>query len=208
MELAQFYSVLKKEYRNNTPIFVKNIEIEGLNYAQICQYFKRLCDLGKIKRYDKGIYYFPTATILGTSALDFTKVLEQKYLRSGKDVYGYYSGLTLLNKLAFSTQVPNVVEIVTNRESSKRRQIELGRRKVVVKKARVLITPKNVKVLQFLDLLNVLDARVLDKEKLQLLRTYVREAQIKQKDVAEYIGSYPGRVSKLLVESRLINEFA
>ena len=208
MELAQFYSVLKNEYKNNTPIFVKNIEIESLNYAQICQYFKRLCDLGRIKRYDKGIYYFPTPTILGTSELDFNKVIEQKYLKSGNDIYGYYSGLTLLNKLAFSTQVPNVVEIVTNKESSKRRQVELGRRKVIVKKARVPITRRNVKVLQFLDLLNILDVRVLDKEKLQLLKIYVRQAQIKQKDVAVYIGSYPGRVSKLLVESRLINEFA
>lgn len=208
MELVQFYNFLKNKYDNNNPIFVRDIKIGELSYAQICQYIKRLCDAGKIKRYEKGIYYFPTQTILGVSELDFMKVLEQKYIRSGSAVYGYFSGLTLINKLALSTQVPNIFEIVTNNESSKRRQVVLGNRKIVVKKSRVKITNRNVKILQFLELLNTLDIKLLGNLEIEILKTYVRDNKIKQKDVIDYVGAYPNRVSKLLVESRLINEFA
>ncbi len=62
--------------------------------------------------------------------------------------------------------------------------------------------------MQFLELLNTLDIKVLGNLEIEILKTYVRDNKIKQKDVIDYVGAYPNRVSKLLVESRLINEFA
>ena len=48
-------NTLKKLYGTNTPIFIKDIVINGVSKEMIRQALSRS---KKIKRYDQGIYYF------------------------------------------------------------------------------------------------------------------------------------------------------
>ena len=50
--------------------------------------------------------------------------------------------------------MPNVLEIYTNNESSKVREVTVGSQRVVLRRARVEINRDNVPILAFLELMN------------------------------------------------------
>ena len=125
----------------------------------------KLCDQGMVVRYEKGIYYIPTKTILGTSMLDPRKVIEKKYIKDGEDIIGYYSGATLLNQLDLSTQMPNTIELYTNNETSRLRNTTVGNQKVVLRRARTPINTSNAAVLCFLELMNSVPSSFFDEER-------------------------------------------
>ena len=88
------YDYLIKNYKANEPIFVSDIVLP-VSDANLRQMFKALCDSGKIKRFDTGIYYVPKASILKNGVpLAADEVAVAKYIvRKGK-VEGFYSGCT------------------------------------------------------------------------------------------------------------------
>ena len=51
------YDYLVSHYKKGEPIFIEDIHIEGMNRPNFCQQLKTLTDNGKLKRYEKGIYY-------------------------------------------------------------------------------------------------------------------------------------------------------
>ena len=92
-----FLLQLKNMYDENKPIFLKDIKIKNLSNASIRQYISRLERSGEIKRYDKGIYYFPKKSILGILPLSFDDVIYCKYIYRNDKIIGFYSGLYFLN---------------------------------------------------------------------------------------------------------------
>jgi len=52
------YEYLIKSYQPNEPIFLCNIDLLVSN-VNLRKMMKDLCDAGKIKRFDIGIYYLP-----------------------------------------------------------------------------------------------------------------------------------------------------
>lgn len=113
-----------------------------------------LCEERKIIRYEKGVYYIPTKTVFGDSILNPRKVIEKKYIKDGDKIIGYYSGITFQNQLKLTTQMPNVIEVYTNNETAKIRDVFVGKQKVILRKARTTINNDNVAVLSFLELMN------------------------------------------------------
>lgn len=51
------YEYLTKNYRENEPILLSDIQIEGMSDGNLRQQIKKLSDGGRIKRYDAGIYF-------------------------------------------------------------------------------------------------------------------------------------------------------
>jgi len=202
MELVK---VLQNEYGFNTPILLSEIIFAGMKGVNLRQALTRLTKQGRIERFAQGVYYFSTVTALGKTKLSSKMVYEKKYVTLEKSVYGFYSGITFDNALGLTTQMANVVEIVTNNESSRLREIKIGKQKIRLRKSRVTITANNAITLQFLDLLNRkgLDELMEGKE---VIRKYIENEKIAKEEVFRYIGDFPSKVSKNLIESRLINE--
>jgi len=197
---------LIEKYNYNEPIILKDVKLDGISDENTRQIFSRLVKSGQIERYDQGVYYIPKVTPLGKSKIPAKKVYEKKFISDQQNTFGFYTGLALQNAIGLTTQVPNTIEIVTNREKSRRREIAIGNQKLRLRRARTTITSKNVKSLQLLELMNSLDMKQLsDKEKKDLI-TYVRSQNINKNDVMPYIRNFPAKVSKNLIESGIINE--
>ena len=74
-----------------------------------------MTDIGKIKRYDTGIYFIPKKTMFKSgSQLSMRRVIEEKYLKEDSKRCGYISGITFANQLGITTQVAMVLLPVTN----------------------------------------------------------------------------------------------
>ena len=145
------YRQLLDEFGYNEPFFTDEITYENYSRAWLYKELAKLCDDGAIIRFEKGVYYIPTQTILGASTINPKKVIEKRYIRGAGRVYGYYGGQILMNQLGLSTQMPNVLEVYTNNEASKVRDVDIGRQKVRLRSSRVDVTENNAAVLSFLE---------------------------------------------------------
>ena len=205
------YEYLIDNYRVAEPIFFCDIEIVGISRSAINQQFKRLCDEGKLIKYENGVYYIPKKSRLsGNVGINADMVARYKYISRRGKVNGFYSGNTFANQIGISTQVPNKVEIVSNNIAAKVREIPIGKRTFIVRKSNVEVTEENVHVLQMLELLKNLDAYLDDdyataREK---FRVYINAHGITRADVDLYIREYPVSVFKYYYELRLDDVFA
>ena len=204
------YEYLQKNYKPNEPIFVSDIDLDvSSNYLR--QMFKVLCDEGKIKRYDTGIYYLPGKSRLkGGVAIAPSEVARYKYISRNGSVEGYYSGYTFANQLGLTTQVPFIIEIVSNSASAKCREVKVKEQRVILRKPKVKITKDNYRVLQFLDLLK--DVEIYTDEENEdardLIVKFILNNSITMEMLNCYIGLYPDKVYRNLYEMRLYNVFA
>ena len=209
-EIEMLYDYLIKNYKANEPIFVSDIVLP-VSDANLRQMFKALCDSGKIKRFDTGIYYIPEASILKNGVpLAADEVAVAKYIvRKGK-VEGFYSGYTFANQLGISTQVPYVKEIVSNNASTRVKEVNVRNKRIILRRARTEITNENYVVLQFLELLKDLEQYydISFEAVCERLKKYVRNENIKKVDVDKYIGSFPDKIYKNIYRTGLYNVFA
>ena len=51
------YEFLKDNYKEAEPIFFSDIVIKGITKSAVNQQLKKLCDEGKLQKYENGIYY-------------------------------------------------------------------------------------------------------------------------------------------------------
>lgn len=198
--------ILMDNYDYNEPIILKDVKIDGVSYENIRQIFSRLVKSGKLERYEQGVYYIPKVTPFGKSKIAAKKIYERKFITDGKNIYGFYSGLMLLNAIGLTTQVPNTIEIITNKESSRRREILVGNQRLRLRRARIVITSGNANILQLLELINTLDTSKLSDNQKRILINFIRSQSVKLNDILPYINYYPNKVSKKLMERLVINE--
>lgn len=201
------YDYLMKNYNENEPIFVAEIQIEGMSDVNLRQQIKKLSDSGKIKRFDTGIYYIPKETVFRSgSQLSPYKVIEQKYLQNKNERCGYISGLMLANQMGLTTQVPMVYEVVTNKATKDYREVELAKTRVIIRKPRVEVTESNYKILQFLDLMKDIDsyAEVEGTQLQRRLLRYMQEMKLRFSMLEPYLTYYPDRIYKNMYETRLL----
>lgn len=110
---------LEKTYGYNEPILISEIKLDSLNDNALRQYFKRMVKSGDLIHFDTGVYYLPKASrLLGKAYLDPLKVITRKYIESGTDTYGYFAGAYFSNLLGLTTQMPAVIEVVTDKEAA------------------------------------------------------------------------------------------
>lgn len=202
------FESLLGEYGTNEPILSSDISFRDYSRPWISKQLAQLCEEGKLIRYEKGIYYIPTQTPFGKSLLNPRKVIERKYISHGGETVGYYSGITFQNQLRLTTQMPNVIEIYTNNETTRVRDVLVGKQKVLLRKARTKITASNVSVLSFLELMNDLDPRGLDAEKKSILTKFIDDRKITRSDITTYVPVFPDKALRTLVESEVIYSVA
>ncbi len=205
------YEYLKANYNEAEPIFFSDIEIGGITKSAINQQLKKLCDEEKLVKYENGVYYIPKKSRLKSFVgVNADMVASYKYVSRRGKVEGFYSGNTFANQIGISTQVPNKVEIVSNNIAAKIREIPIGKRTFIVRKAPVPINADNVYVLQLLDLLKNLDAYLDDDYVVagEKVAYYIKTHGITRRDIDLYIRNYPTSVFKYYYELRLDDVFA
>lgn len=205
----EFYDYLLSSYGYDEPILSGEISYKSYSVPWIKKMLKKLCDEEKIIRFEKGIYYIPTDTPLGKSRLDPKKVIQKKYINDGKRTIGYFSGMTFLNMLGLSAQVPNRIEIYTNNEPSRVREVSVGSQKVLLRRARTGITDDNAATMSFLELMTYTDAGFFDsKNKKKIVSAFIDKNRITRKSVSDYSPYFPDKAMRTLVESEVIYDVA
>lgn len=205
--METLYEYLLDNYKENKPIFLVDIQIDGMTRTNVRQQIKKLADTGKVKRFDNGIYFLPKKTIFKSgSQLAPEKVLECKYLRDKDKRCGYVSGLMFFNQMGLTTQIPMMYEVVSNKATNDYRETSLAKSRVIVRKPKVPITEKNYKVLQFLDMLKDVDvySEVTGKQLQDRLYRYMDDANLSISEMEPYFSYYPDKLYKNLVETRVI----
>lgn len=202
---------LMENYGYNEPIFIKELSIDGLSQNAVRQSVKRLTAIGFLERYDNGIYYIPRfGGLLGKSYLDPTEVIMRKYVENKSDKYGYVTGLSFANQLGLTTQMPAMIEIVTNRESTNGRIITLGNQRVRVKSSPIIVSESNAELLQLLDSVGQAEryTELTIKETIDKLILYIRKKQFTKGQLSEVTSALTEATAKKMVEWGIIYEFA
>ena len=201
------YEYLLDNYKENEPIFLADLQIDGMTRTNIRQRIKKLTDAGKVKRFDNGIYFLPKKTIFKSgSQLAPEKVLECKYLRDKDERCGYVSGLMFFNQMGLTTQVPMMYEVVSNKATNDYRETSLAKSRVIVRKPKVPVTEKNYKILQFLDMLKDVDvySEVTGKSLQERLYRYMKDENLSVSEMEPYFAYYPDKLYKNLVVTKVI----
>ena len=200
----EFFDYLVRVYGYNEVILSNEIHYDGYSVSWIKKKLKKLCDEEKIIRFEKGVYYIPTDTPLGKSRLDPKKVIIKKYINDGNKIIGYFSGITFMNMLGLSAQMPNMMEIYTNNEPSRVREVPVGSQRVLLRRSRTAINSSNAATLSFLELMNFTDAGFYDAEKKKIIAAFIDKNGITRKSVSIYSPYFPDKAMRTLVESEVI----
>lgn len=203
-------SYLLENYGYDEPIFLNDLKIEGLSENAVRQSVKRLVAKGFLERYDNGIYYISKAGgLLEKSYLDPLLVIMRKYVMNKYETYGYITGLSFVNQLGLTTQMPAVIEIVTNTEATNGRTVMVGSQKVRVKKSAVPVSNNNAELLQLLDCVGQAEkyTELSLKEMVDTMLSYVRQKRFTKEQLSEVSYAINGATAKKLIEWGIIYEF-
>jgi len=208
-----FNEYLMAQFGVNEPIYADEINYEDYSRPWVLKELKKLVDSGEMKRFDRGIYYFSEKTPWGEdSTLSSRKIAMRRFISDGDEVYGYITGLSLWNMSGLSTQVPNMLEVATNNETTRVRDIYIGYQRVRARKSRTEITKDNVRTLQLLDLMCVMQSPAeMDETEQIMLKKFVKKAKqagVTRESITKYARIFPALASKNLVESGVVYDFA
>lgn len=201
---------LLKKYGHNEPIFTSEIIDTWKEYSRprVFQLLKELLNDGTIAKEDVGIYYFPTVMLTGKrSVLGRRKITNKKYIYRGEAVFGYYSGLTLLNELHLTTQMPFDIELVTSKTSASVRKIRISNSTVTVRRSKIPISKKNVYTLMLLEAFTEM-RQPLNKKETDYMKEFVGTYDIKKEDVLRYAKHFPAHTLESILGTGLNNVFA
>ena len=134
----------------------------------------------------------------------------RKYVRNESETYGYVTGMAFANQLGVTTQMPAIIEIVTNREATNGRTVTVGNQKVRIKKAAVEVSDNNAELLQLLDGLGQAEkyTELTMKDTIDIMRSYVKKKHFTKEQLSEVTSVITGATAKKLIEWGIIYEFA
>ena len=201
---------LKTQYGENTPIFFEDIAnvCSGYTRGRVYQLIDAAMNSGLLAKAGYDCYYIPTTTPFGKSLLNPRKVIEKKYISNKGEVYGFYTGLALLNSFGITTQMPNVIEVFTNNEATKSRRVTINNQTIIVKRARTTINNSNYKEMMLLELFNLADIRSIDARATQKIVDYMKQNNISIQAIMKYAKFVPARAIKNFMSSEVQNAFA
>jgi len=99
------HDYLVKNCKVREPIFTSDV-----GPSVLVPMVDELCDDGKLRRFDEGIYYLPATTRLqGFSSIAPEIVAECKHVARRGNVFGFYPWFTFANQIGVTTQIPYVL---------------------------------------------------------------------------------------------------
>lgn len=204
-----FEEKMNKIFKKNEPIFIEEIldAIKEYSRAYTFRQIKKMEEDGTIVRFTQGVYYLPTETEFGRSSISIHQILNRKYLNDNDEIFGVYSGLILQNMFGVTTQVPNVLEIVTNKETTRCRKIMIKGREFILRKSKIKITKENASSYMILQLFSeIKDADYMDERGIRTIRSYMKKTNVTKNDLFELANVFPARTMKNLMVSGVLND--
>lgn len=201
---------LKTKFNTNEPIFTNEILELFNDYSRA--YIFRLIDRAEknneIVKFDTGIYYLPTKSVMGISTITTEDVVKKRYISYKDEVYGVYSGLNLQNMFSVTTQMPNTIELVSNNESTRCRQITIDGRTVVLRKSRCKIDKNNAGAYAVLQLISEIgkSGEIEDRARESIAR-YMRDNNVSNAELFSVANYFPAQTMKNLMYSGVLNAF-
>lgn len=205
-----FDQYLLETFGYNEPIFINELNIPDMSENAVRQAIKRLAASGFLQRFDTGIYFIPEPSkLLDTSYLDPLTVIMRKYVGNNTETYGYITGASFANQLGLTTQMPTIIEIVTNKETTKGRTVTIGGQTVRIKRPSLFITDENATILQFLDTVSQADkySELAETEMIERLQAYLSKCNLTQKQLSKVSPTLTGATAKKLIEWEMIYAF-
>ncbi|MBR1676205.1 MAG: hypothetical protein IJ706_02730 [Clostridia bacterium] len=206
-----FIERLKEKFNTSEPIFTEEVLelFPDFSRAQVFRFIKKARDNNEIVQYDKGVYYIPRKTFLGYSSISADTVIEKRYLRNEENIYGVYSGIKLFNKFSMTTQMAAVIEIVTNNESAKYREIQIKNRRFILRRSRCKINKDNAAAYTVLQLFSEFDKKdKLNENAKRRLIEYMRVTGVTKEQLFSLSMRFPSKTVKNLIGSGVLNEVA
>lgn len=207
--MEKFTDILKECFGENEPILVEEIldEFSDISRQAVYKKIDAAMEEGLLARYDRGVYYLPTETRFGASRPSGRQVATKRWLRSGDETIGYVSGFNLANEAGVSTQVPNTLEITTNKESARSREVKPfgGWKRITLKRPRRPVNARNVDALRFLDLVTAEDVSLLEYYEIDALKRLAAKAG--RSMIYVCLDSYPARTAKSVAECERLGVF-
>lgn len=204
--MKKLYDYLKINYKNDQPILLSEIKIPGRTEESIRKAMERLVSSNLVNRFSNGVYYIPIKTMLGNKELSPTDVITAKYIKNNENTYGFYTGISFANAIGITTQIPNTVEVVSNKEASAKRAVKIGYQTIIVRKSPVEITADNMKLIQLLDYIRREKTIVL-KDNAVNFRQYVKDNKFKKSELNQILSQLPLKVMNKIRESGIENAF-
>ena len=190
-----FYYIQNCE--KNEPIFIEDIkeyiiqfykdEEKEKIFNNVKEILNRLNKENVIKTAYKGIYYIPKTNIFGEVPLANNKIIQYKYLidKFG-NVKGYITGANLFNKVGLTTQVPNIIDIVTN-ECKNNNKYENKNLNVIIRKPKIEINNDNYKYLQLFDLIENKDNIYVEVDDMnEIIYNFIQENDLQFEKILKY----------------------
>lgn len=201
---------LKKDFQLNKPILTSDILniMKGYSRSYIYQLIDKEEKNGKLIRFDTGIYYIPKETEFGQAMPSVNSVVDKKYISNKGEIYGIYGKYVIdLNFLA-SSQVPNTIEVITNKETRRVREIYIKGRRVVLRKSRCKITNDNHTAYTLVEFFNNVDMIQYNEDKniRRMVKEYINENNIKRDTVISVAEAFPSKAIKNLALSGVLHE--
>lgn len=206
-----FIERLREKFNIDEPIFTSEILelFDGFTRAYVFRLINKAKSAGEIEQFDNGVYYIPQRTVLGLSTITADDVINKKYLRNGNEVYGVYSGLKLQNIFSVTTQMPNTVEIVTNNETMRKRQVEIDGRKFILRKSRCPISRVNADAYTVLQLFNDMGTQIqLDNSAKDRVVSFIKKNNVSASELMNLATVFPAQTTKNLIVNGVLNEIA
>ena len=206
-----FAQRLKEQFNVNEPIFTEEIMQLFPEYSrmQVFRFINKAEEDKEIVQFTKGVYFIPKITEFGLSTITADDVAQKKYIEWKENIYGIVSGIGLLNDFSVTTQVPAVIEIVTNNETTRKREITIRNRRFILKKSRVEINKDNAAAYTVLQLFDEFGKETkLDEYSSRLVTEYVRRQGVTKAQLLNLAVNFPGRTIQRLLRSEVSNEIA
>lgn len=203
-----FIEKIKRNFKIGEPIFIEDILslFPEFTRAYVFRLIKKAEEDEELIKFSRGVYCIPKKTFFGFSTLTSSMVANSKYITNGDSIYGVYSGLTLLNQFSVSSQIPNVIEIVTNNEATRKRMININGMKFIIRKSRFEITKDNYNYYSLLQLFLELGINPnLDEFAKQSIKDYMIKNNINQNELIRLAMKFPAQAVKNLIGSKVID---
>lgn len=211
MHMEKLRDILAEEYGEGEPVLAEDVLrlFPGMSRQAVYKKINAAMEAGELERYDRGVYYIPKRTRLGKAKPSAESVLRRRWLVDADgNTVGYVTGAGLANKVGVTEQVPAVVEVATNTESTRVREVAGfgGWRKVMLRRPRATVSNDNVDALRFLDLITAEPVASLGDAAIAALARLAEKAG--RSKIYECAAAYPAKTSKRLVECEARNVFA
>lgn len=199
----------------NEPIFIEDIkeyimqfykeEEKKKVFNNVKEILNRLNKEKVIKTAYKGIYYIPKTNIFGEIPLANSKIIQYKYLvdKFG-NIKGYITGANLFNKIGLTTQVPNVIDIVTNESKNNNKYVNKYLN-VVIRKPKIEINNNNYKYLQLIDLIENKDNIYIEENDIdEIIYNFILENDLDFEKILKYARETNSKtvINKMIVLAR------